>query len=203
MTTLELQPTKLRPQLEKVWTQEEFRQLPEGPPYYELDDGELIEMVRPRGRHQRIVGELYAVVSAYLKQTGLGLIWPEVEVELSATRTYVPDLSYLHKTNLERFVDDLAIDGPPDMVVEVTSPGTVGRDKAKKLRAYHLAGVPWYWLVETDSLVIYEYKHTEEGYLLAQIIGWFETFSPGIFPGLTFNLAELLGEENAEEDPHE
>lgn len=198
MTTLQLQPTKFRPELEKVWTQEEFRQLPEGPPYYELDDGELIEMARPRGRHQKIVGKLYSVLSPHIEQRRLGDIWPEVEVDLSEVRTYVPDLSFLSAANLERFANDLVIDGPPDLVVEVTSPGTVGRDKSRKLRAYYLAGVLWYWLVETDSLVIYEYRHTEEGYLLAQIVEPFETFSPGIFPGLTFNLAELLGEQNIE-----
>jgi Uma2 family endonuclease len=203
MTTLQLQSTRLQPELEKVWTQEEFHRLPEGPPYYELDDGELIEMVRPRGRHQKIVGKLFAVLSPYVEQNRLGDVWPEVEVDLSLTRTYVPDLSYLHTANLHRFANDIVIDGPPDLVVEVTSPGTAGRDKSRKLRAYYLAGVPWYWLVETDSLVIYEYRHTEEGYLLAQIIEPFEAFTPGIFPGLTFNLAELLGEQIVEENPHE
>jgi Uma2 family endonuclease len=201
MTTLQL--TRFQPELEKVWTQEEFRQLPEGPPYYELDDGELIVRAQPRGRHQIIVGELYAVLSPHIEQNNLGDIWPEVEVDIIPTRTYVPDLSYLQTAHLERFIDDVAIDGPPDLVVEVTSPGTVGRDKSRKLRAYYLAGVSWYWLVETESLVIYEYRHTEEGYLLAQIVEPFETFSPGIFPSLTFNLAELLGEQNVEEDPHE
>jgi Uma2 family endonuclease len=177
--------------------------LPEGPPYYELDEGELIEMARPRGRHQKVVGKLYSVVSSHVEQNSLGDVWPEVEVDLTPTRTYVPDLSYLHTSNLDRFVDDVAIDGPPDLVVEVSSPGTVGRDKSKKLRAYHLAGVPWYWLIEADSLVIYEYRHTAEGYLLAQIIEPFEPFSPGLFPGLTLNLAELIGEQPIEEAPHE
>ena len=41
--------------IQRLWTQAEYRRLPEGPPYYELEDGELIEMPRPRRIHQAII----------------------------------------------------------------------------------------------------------------------------------------------------
>lgn len=188
--------------IERRWTAAEFRRLPEGPPYYELDDGELIEMARPRGKHQEIVGNLFTVLNDYLRRERLGKVWPEVEVELSPTRIYVPDLSFLLKANLPRFADDIAIQGPPDLAVEVVSPSTASRDRSQKLRAYYQAGVPWYWLVESDTLLITEYRHTADGYLVNQTAAATDEFAPALFPGLTFRMDELLS-SGAEEEPQE
>jgi len=44
-----------------------------------------------------------------------------------------------------------------------------------------------------------EYRLTPEGYLVAQSSALGEEFKPGLFPGLTINLAELLGVPLAEE----
>lgn len=189
--------------IERRWTAAEFRRLPEGPPYYELEDGELIEMARPRGRHQEIVGNLFAVIRDYLRREGLGKVWPEVEVELSETRIYVPDLSFLLTANLSRFADDVTIQGPPDLTVEVISPSTASRDRSKKLRAYYQAGVPWYWLVESDTLLITEFRHTADGYLVNQTAAATDEFAPALFPGLAFRMADLLGSTGAVEEVQE
>ncbi len=199
MTTQPATPTIVQ----RRWTQADYRRLPEGPPYYELEDGELIEMVRPRGRHQRLILRLGGLLEAYLRQQPIGEIWPEVAVFLTPRHVYVPDLSFLLAENLGRFADDVAIEGPPDLVVEVISPSTAARDKAHKFRVYHAAGVPWYWLVETDSLLITEYRHTAEGYLVSQITPPADSFAPALFPGLSFRMADLFGEPSVEEDIHE
>lgn len=163
-------------------------------------------MARPRGRHQEIIGHLFSAMTPFLRQHQLGKIWPEVEVDLSPTITYVPDLSYLATENLPRFANDIAIQGPPDLVVEVLSPSTAVRDKSRKLVTYPKAGVPWHWLIE-DNMLITEYKNTPDGYLLTQAIAPPDPFTPQLFPDLTINLAELMGELEAiqieEEDPHE
>lgn len=191
---------------EKVWTQAEFRQLPEGPPFFELEEGVLLEMARPRGRHQKIIGKLYTALSAHVEPNKLGDVWPEVEVDLTPLITYVPDLSYLATEHLPQFEDDIAIQGPPDLVVEVLSPSTAVRDKSRKLITYQKTAVPWYWLIDEDLLII-EYKNTPEGFLLTQIVAPPDPFTPQLFPGLTLNLAELMGETEAilveEEDQHE
>ena len=160
-------------------------------------------MARPRGTHQEIVGNLFAVIKDYLRREGLGKVWPEVEVELSETRIYVPDLSFLLTANLSRFADDVAIQGPPDLTVEVISPSTASRDRSKKLRAYYQAGVPWYWLVESDTLLITEYRHTADGYLVNQTAAATDDFAPGLFPGLAFRMADLLGSTDAVEEVQE
>lgn len=199
MATLSTTPTLI----ERRWTIAEYLRLPEGPPYYEFEDGELIEMVRPRGRHQEIIGRLFAALDTYLRQERLGKVWPEVAVQLSPTRIYIPDLSFLLTANLERFADDVAIQGPPDLVVEVVSPSTAARDRSQKLRAYYQAGVPWYWLVESDTLLITEYRHTPEGYLVGQTVSANETFTPGLFSGLSIRVADWFGEPTLKEESNE
>ncbi len=44
--------------------------------------------------------------------------------------------------------------GVPDLAVEITSPSTERRDLTTKLRTYQEVGVPWYWLVDPDELII-------------------------------------------------
>ena len=190
--------------IERRWTQAEYGRLPEGPPYYELEEGELIEMPRPRRIHQAIIKKLLAALDHYLTSQPIGDVWPEVEVVLSSTRIYVPDLSFLLAENMSRFAndDDVAIQGSPDLVVEVISPSTARRDRSQKLRAYQQAGVPWYWLVETEPLLITEYRHTAEGYLVNQTAA--EAFAPTLFPGLTLPLAECFADrKDVEEESHE
>jgi Uma2 family endonuclease len=76
-------------------TQAEFHELPEGPPYLEFEEGELIPMPRPHGRHQDIVAALVSVVPAYVARNQLGKFWVEIEVDLTEELTYVPDLAFL------------------------------------------------------------------------------------------------------------
>ena len=198
MTTLS--PTSTL--IERRWAAAEYRRLPEGPPYYELEEGELIEMPRPRRIHQAIIKKLLVVLDNYLTKEPIGDVWSEVEVVLSPTRIYVPDVSFLLTENMSRFAndDDIAIQGPPDLAVEVVSPSTASRDRSHKLHTYYQAGVPWYWLVESDPLLITEYRHTAEGYLVSQTAPATDEFAPALFPGLTFRLADLLGLSDEEKD---
>jgi Uma2 family endonuclease len=105
----------------------------------------------------------------------------------------VPDLTFLATEHLDRMTDEGLIAGAPDLVIEISSPSTRHRDRVTKLHAYREAGVPWYWIVDPDDLIIEEYRLTPEGYLVAQSVATGDDFEPGLFPGLTISLAELLG----------
>lgn len=201
MTTVELPFTTITVEtVKKKWTQAEFHDLPEGPPYFELEDGDLIEMAQSTLRHQEVSGNLNTAVLIYLRQNKLGKIWQEVEVDITPTRTYVPDLVFLAKERFALIEEGKRVVGPPDLVVEILSPATASKDQTVKLKAYQQAGVPWYWIVDPEELVILEHKNTAEGYLLSQIVIPPDSFSPGVFAGLTFNLAELMGELSVKED---
>ena len=63
------------------------------------------------------------------------------------------------------------------------------------MRVYQQAGVLWYWLIEQADLTIEEFELTPRGYLANQLISPGTLFQPTLFPGLTIDLAELMGEE--------
>jgi Uma2 family endonuclease len=50
-------------------------------------------------------------------------------------------LDRLHPTFLE---------GPADLVVGITSPESISRDRGEKYVEYEAAGIPEYWLIDAD-----------------------------------------------------
>lgn len=42
------------------------------------------------------------------------------------------------------------MDGTPDLIVEVTSPESLARDRGEKYVEYEAAGVREYWLIDPD-----------------------------------------------------
>ncbi len=176
-------------------TLEEFYALPEGPPDHEFEEGKLIDMPRPHPRHQAILRELVAEITIYLRSKPIGTLWPEVDVQISRSRVYAPDLVFLAAENRERLRQtEGRIIGAPDLVVEIVSPSSASRDRVAKFNAYRQAGVLWYWLVDGELLVVEEFHLTSEGYLAIARVAAGGTFQPQLFPGLQINLANLLGE---------
>lgn len=186
---------EMRPPAEPLLTLADFDALPEGPPNYEFDGGRLIAMPRPHARHQRIIMRLGAALDQRVSAQALGNVWPEVDVQLSRRRVYVPDLVYLASENQGRYsAGQGRIIGAPDLVVEIVSPASASRDRVAKFNAYREAGVPWYWLIDSQSLAIEEYRLMPEGYLAVARVAAGEIFRPQLFPELGVNLAELMGE---------
>jgi Uma2 family endonuclease len=89
---------------------------------------------------------------------------------------------------------DRKIHGSPDLAVEVTS-SAPARDRVHKFRVYYGNGVPWYWIIDSNTLAIEEYHATPQGYLRTASIAAGEEFQPHLFPGLSMNLAALLDVE--------
>lgn len=174
------------PALDRRMTLEEFLALPQGPPHYEYEQGEVLKVPSAQGDHQDISGNLYLAMKERLRASGEGRVWLALDVFLPQARVYVPDLVFLAKENLDRYAadGDKKIHGVPDLVVEIVSPGGGRRDRFQKFNAYGEAGVPWYWLVEGQTLAIEEYHLLEAGYVRTAAAWPGDTFRPQAFPGL-------------------
>jgi Uma2 family endonuclease len=112
----------------------------------ELIEGEVITMSPVSIKHNRLQKFLSQVLDRFVEEHSLGEVFGEqVEMRLGSNR-YVPDVSFVASEHLDR-VKATRIEGPADLVVEVTSPETAGRDWGVKMRDYEKGGVREYWLV--------------------------------------------------------
>src|SRR5512135_2294948 len=137
-------------------TLEEFEALPEGPPNYEFEEGELIPAPSPTITHQDVIVELALAMRSYARHHGGRLIMG-VDVHLPDGRVFVPDLAFLTGEHLDEVsARDGKVHGAPDLVVEVISQ-TTHRDRVHKYRIYDKNGVAWYWIVDPEELIIEEY----------------------------------------------
>lgn len=179
------------------WTIDAFRALPEGPPYYEFEKGELVQLPSPTHRHQKIVMKLANALDDFVVQNKSGVVFMEVDVSLPDGRVFIPDFGFL-STEREKCISPLdgKVLGVPTLVVEVLS-SDEARDRAHKFHVYYNNHVEWFWLI-SQSLLIEEYKATPQGYVRVSSVAFGEEFRPQLFPGFTVHLASLLGEAKDE-----
>ena len=110
-------------------------------------DGEVIVFMPATARHGDLLSFLSTLLTAYVRFFGLGrLLTDSIEMHLGG-RGRVPDLCFVRADHLGR-LGDARLEGPADLVVELVSADSVGRDRQEKMAEYAAAGVPEYWLVE-------------------------------------------------------
>jgi Uma2 family endonuclease len=89
-----------------------------------------------------------------VKIAGLGQVYvAPFDVELAPNCVVQPDVMVVLKAN-EGKIKPTRIIGAPDLVVEVSSPATIGYDRREKQDAYARAGVPEYWIVHPGEQTI-------------------------------------------------
>lgn len=132
-------------------TAAQFAQMPETSQPVELIRGEVVVPPTPTDRHQRMVGALYALLRELTQQRGIGgsVRLSPLDVYLDDVNVVQPDVFWVGSQNTRcALEDDGCWHGPPDLVVEVVSPGSVKRDKAVKFALYEEAGVREYWIAD-------------------------------------------------------
>lgn len=115
----------------------------------EILDGELNVTPSPVRRHQRIVAEIFRLLSDYAEATGGEANVAPLDVVMSAQNVVVPDIVYAGPDRLHT-LGEKAIFGVPSLFVEVLSPGTKEVDRGRKRALYARFGVPEYWIVDPD-----------------------------------------------------
>ena len=175
---------------------EEFRSLPEGPPYVEREpNGEVTEVASEKRRHNQIVGLVYGLIYTFARTQKLGTVVMTVDVFFPSGRVTIPDLCFVGRDQPELLGEDGKVHGVPRMVAEVISEDGRTRDRVEKFDAYREEGVEWYWLLDAETLDIEEY-HLENGrYVSISRRAAGQGFTPALFPGCVIDLALLVAEE--------
>lgn len=131
-------------------TYEEFLDWADEDTLAEWVDGEVVMASPASERHQDIVRFLITLLSGYVEFRDLGKVYPapfQMKLEHSGRE---PDVLFVSSAHLDQ-LKKTYLEGPADLVIEVISPESVGRDRGEKFYEYQRAGIPEYWLIEPDS----------------------------------------------------
>jgi Uma2 family endonuclease len=119
----------------------------------EIVDGELHASPRPSPPHAVAYARLAGMLEPPFDRGrgGPGGWWILCEPELHLgpiPDVLVPDLAGWHRSRMPAMPATAHFAVAPDWVCEVLSPSTASLDRAKKLKVYANAGVPYAWLVD-------------------------------------------------------
>jgi Uma2 family endonuclease len=158
----------------------------------ELVDGEVYMMAPPSRRHQKIAGEIFGQLWAFLKGKPCEVYAGPFGVHLNEEEDTVfePDVVVVcDKSKL----DDKGCTGAPDLIVEVLSPSTGRMDKLLKLNKYQQAGVREYWIVDPQDLTV-SANILEDGRYFITAYDEADVMPVAVLPGCEINLQEVFAE---------
>ena len=133
----------------KGLTVREYFWLPETTRPMELVYGVVREPPAPNYGHQSIVTRLTRLLDLHVEERRLGQVCVspvDVVLDVHAALVVQPDVIFV--VNERQGIIRDRVWGPPDLVVEVMSPRTAGRDRTVKLDWYRRYGLREAWLVD-------------------------------------------------------
>lgn len=150
-----------------LMTVEEFSRLPDPPDgsRLELVRGEVVIMPPPKGKHGICCSAVARELGNYAKRTKAGWVTCNdagVILERGPDTLRGPDVAFW---SIERqpAVPDGYFEIPPDLAVEVLSPGDRRKDVRAKIRDYLFYAVRIVWLVDPEAHTVTVYAGTLRG----------------------------------------
>jgi len=139
-------------------TRYDYQEMREGPPYYQIIEGDLVMWPAPDTFHQSIAGRIYSLILQFLEKNPIGEVFiAPLDVFLSDVNVYQPDVIFISKQR-RSIISEHGIEGAPDLAIEVLSPGTARFDKGSKRKIYARAGVKELWLIDPEARLVHVYQ---------------------------------------------
>ena len=163
--------------------------------HYEYIDGRLVKLSPSTGTHNEIIGYIYVLIKAFLSLRPGGKIRGEnfvLRFSPDEEKFREPDLMVIFDDNPNQLTETMMI-GAPDVVVEVVSEESRGRDYGEKLAEYEAAGVRDYWLIDPLREVATFYTLHDARFEPEQLrTGAWES---SVLPGLRIDVQTLWRDE--------
>ncbi|MDJ0661028.1 MAG: Uma2 family endonuclease, partial [Crocosphaera sp.] len=151
--------------------------------YYELFNGELIEMPPESGINVQIANRLFLIFALFLgtdQVRGQGL---ELEVRGEPRNRY-PDLTIIREEHISLLAKRNTIRlfmPPPLLVVEIVSPGELQRHRdyiAKRIQ-YQDCAIPEYWIIDPEKKAVLVLELKDKIYVeVGEFLGENKIISP-------------------------
>ena len=184
-------------------TTADFLAIPPEQRFHELLGGEIIEKATPTGEHGAAqAGVASAILPPYQRRSGSGGPggwWIATEVEILLSIEIVrPDVVGWRRERVPVRPTGSPVSDRPDWICEVISPRNANNDTVKKLRLYHLAQVPHYWLVDPRDATLTVMRWSEAGYVTVLRSERGETVRPEPFDAIELPVGTLFGDDPPE-----
>ena len=162
----------------------------EGDITYELIDGQAIPKMSPKKFHSKLTRALLNLIEQCCE--GQGEVCPELAVALTRRgRDWmpIPDILYICNGRLPLDWDEEgACSVPPDLVIEIISPGQTFGQMAAKAKDYLDASVLRVWVVDSKarSITVFYPDTAPETYMGDQLL------TDSLFEGLEFTPEQVF-----------
>ena len=178
-------------------TYDDFVLFPDDGQRHELIDGEHYVTPSPNRAHQTALGRLHLLIGSWLEAHAIGhVFFAPFDVVFTPFDVVEPDLLFLSNARAAAALTPQNVRGVPELVVEITSPGTRKRDETIKRRLYERAGVSEYWVVDPELDLVRVYRREGEGFSRAVELSREarDVLSTPLLPGLEMPLVRIFRE---------
>jgi len=187
------QETATWPPPQGEWTYEDYLRLPSDGWQYQVIHGRLFMVPAPAPMHQQIVIRLGAALFSFLRQHPLGAVFPAPTDVLvpGKAEPVQPDLVFV-AAERAHIVTQRAVEGAPDLAVEVLSPSNWLDDRRVKFTLYAEIGVHEYWIVDPQERTIEVFALQERRYALVNRFGPDEILRSDLLPGFEVAVGDIF-----------
>jgi len=174
----------------RAMTLEQFLALPEQEPALEFANGRVTQKVSPLGEHARLQYKFSQLIGDFSEPRRLAMAFTEIRATF-AGRSPVPDIGVYRWSRIPRTADGLVetyFRTPPDIAVEIFSPGQVLGDERNKCRWYVANGVAIALFIHHPSRTVTCFTPDGE----QRLSGEDRIDLDAVLPGFTLTVAELF-----------
>lgn len=165
----------------------------------ELLKGKIAQMSAPNRIHQRISGRLFLSLGNALAGSKCEVYSAPFDVRLTKfSKAQNKTISTVVQPDLCVICDPGKLDargciGPPDLIIEVLSPGNSKKEMKDKFELYEESGVAEYWIVFPDFQTIQVFQLNNQGKYIGlppSVSG--DVLTTPVIPALAMNVGEIF-----------
>jgi Uma2 family endonuclease len=147
-------------------TARQFLELGEDPPgvRLELVNGEVAVSPSPVPDHSYVVFALARILGHHVDVGSLGELHGDVDTIFGPHDVRRPDVLFFTSAR-RHLIGKKAMEGPPDLCIEVISPSSVQVDREDKFQQYAGGGVAFYWIIDPRARSVEAYRLVDGAYV--------------------------------------
>jgi Uma2 family endonuclease len=168
-------------------TADEYLALGETAERYELIDGVVVISPSPFPDHNEVSWGIAGQLRDFARKGGSIRVFPDTDLKLTPGKVYRPDIAVYRSDRLKGKVKLLT--APPDLAIEILSPGSKPLDLITKRDDYEQFGVGEYWAIDPADARARVWRREGVQLVEAPVVG--DSVSCAALPGFTLDLAPI------------